>query len=295
MLTVFFRKIGSGLLPCGCIAPDQFNRTLSIKVIIRLVIEVHLEDCIGAKYFTRPNGFLVLFTSMKGSVSSSTNQERKCATCLRKDCQPYLDCHQYYRSKEPPPHGTCGSRVLQSSTRYSRHECMQECLANHTVNVCGCKFIQMPGPAEVCSFAKTSTCNVLLRDHNNITRLFDAARCNCPEDCERTDYDLRLSYIKPSETYVNILKQIWPFDISKQGVSLRIYYEDLEYTELEEEAVYTFEKLMCDIGGAAGLFLGCSFVTMVEFVDFVIEFIWFWSKGAAMLKDKHHTDVTALT
>ena len=50
------------------------------------------------------------------------------------------------------------------------------------------------------------------------------------------------------------------FYFCSNGFQLRLYYKDLEYIEAIEEAVYSFEKLMCDCGGAGGLFLGCRFL-----------------------------------
>ena len=43
----------------------------------------------------------------------------------------------------------------------------------------------------------------------------------------------------------------------REAVGIKVFYQDLEYLEDIEEPIYTTEKLLCDVGGAAGLFLGC--------------------------------------
>ena len=45
--------------------------------------------------------------------------------------------------------------------------------------------------------------------------------------------------------------------LCRQGIAIRLFYEDFQYKKEVEEPVYTTEKLLCDLGGAAGLFLGC--------------------------------------
>ena len=44
---------------------------------------------------------------------------------------------------------------------------------------------------------------------------------------------------------------------NSEGLGIRIFYQELLYKKEVEEPVYTTEKLLCDVGGAAGLFLGC--------------------------------------
>ncbi|CAK8697223.1 unnamed protein product [Clavelina lepadiformis] len=157
----------------------------------------------------------------------------------------------------PPPHGECGTKQLQTSDKYTRSLCTLECHTNHTVAVCGCKFVHMPGPARVCRLSEINSCQALLKDERNITNLFDPSSCNCPQDCTITSYEVHDSYAYPSQGYIDILNAGYGFNIRETGVGLRVFYQDLEYTEMNQEAVYTFQKLMCDIGGAAGLFLGC--------------------------------------
>lgn len=48
-----------------------------------------------------------------------------------------------------------------------------------------------------------------------------------------------------------------------------MYYHSLSYEAEKEKPAYSFEKLLCDIGGAAGLFLGASFLTIIELLDFI--------------------------
>ena len=52
-------------------------------------------------------------------------------------------------------------------------------------------------------------------------------------------------------------RQILIIIFFSESYGIRVYYPELQYEDVVEEAFYTTEKLLCDIGGAAGLFLGC--------------------------------------
>jgi len=45
---------------------------------------------------------------------------------------------------------------------------------------------------------------------------------------------------------------------------VKIYYEELINTDAMEEELYGFTSLTSEIGGVAGLFLGCSVISLVE-------------------------------
>jgi Amiloride-sensitive sodium channel len=49
--------------------------------------------------------------------------------------------------------------------------------------------------------------------------------------------------------------------------ALQVYFTDLKYTKVEASAAYTFLALLCDIGGALGLILGSTLLTVVELMD----------------------------
>lgn len=70
---------------------------------------------------------------------------------------------------------------------------------------------------------------------------------------------------------------------------MNVYYDTLDYTTETEEATYTVEKLLCDIGGAGGLFLGASFMSFCEVVDFLLFAVYLCS---ARIWKKRNTGTT---
>ena len=61
----------------------------------------------------------------------------------------------------------------------------------------------------------------------------------------------------------------------------KVYYSDLKYTYIESEAAYTSLALMCDIGGALGLILGSTMLTVCELADFLLILAATWIKARA--------------
>ena len=60
-----------------------------------------------------------------------------------------------------------------------------------------------------------------------------------------------------------------------------VYYSELKYTYVESEAAYTSLALMCDIGGALGLILGSTMLTLCELADFLLIIAAIWIKARA--------------
>lgn len=53
-------------------------------------------------------------------------------------------------------------------------------------------------------------------------------------------------------------------------MEIKIYYNELLHEEVTTAPAYTILALLCDIGGALGLVLGATIISLFELVDFVI-------------------------
>jgi len=62
---------------------------------------------------------------------------------------------------------------------------------------------------------------------------------------------------------------------------VQIFFSELKYTYIEEQKAYTMLSLMSDIGGALGLILGSTMLTVCEFGDFLITLALAWLKVRA--------------
>ena len=54
-------------------------------------------------------------------------------------------------------------------------------------------------------------------------------------------------------------------------LAVKIFFSELKYMYIEAQEAYTVLALMCDIGGALGLILGSTMLTLCEFGDFLIS------------------------
>ena len=59
--------------------------------------------------------------------------------------------------------------------------------------------------------------------------------------------------------------------LSKELTYLDIFYYDLSYVDIQTTPAYGFLSLVCDVGGALGLILGGTLLTIVEFVYFFVQ------------------------
>ncbi|XP_071964775.1 uncharacterized protein [Antedon mediterranea] len=64
-----------------------------------------------------------------------------------------------------------------------------------------------------------------------------------------------------------------------------IYFETLNVEEIKEQKAYEFYSVVCDLGGALGLFFGASLVAFVEAIDF-------WIIRGCFCRKKKKTDLS---
>lgn len=105
-----------------------------------------------------------------------------------------------------------------------------------------------------------------------------------PLECNRIDYEASISFSAfPTNAYVQFLNSIPTFrerfgkqrnithEIVKQNfLAVAIYYDELKYTILEESAQTELVDLIGGIGGTLGLFLGVSFLSFAEGIEFLV-------------------------
>ena len=196
-----------------------------------------------------------------------------------------------------PPYGECNDHVtLALFDEYSRESCLIECETNSAVGFCGCKAEFMPGNARICSLNETVRC---LNVHSE---QFEPQLCDCPVPCEAVLYDTKFSYSKyPASHYFDIINTtaylnsttspLPDFIISRTTINgsdiiylnsnasrfffdtnyltFYIYYDTLEYTEIEEVVEYNLFQYIADFGGFLGFFTGAGFLTFFESMELI--------------------------
>jgi hypothetical protein len=107
----------------------------------------------------------------------------------------------------------------------------------------------------------------------------------CPEECDSIKYSSSISHASyPSyNEYLNLLNNsnlISKFpdknktsfeDLKRSVLSLKIYYSNLEYTEISQQAKFETWDLVSNLGGILSLFLGLSFLSFFDLFQLIFE------------------------
>nr|XP_054772544.1 acid-sensing ion channel 1B-like [Lytechinus pictus] len=203
------------------------------------------------------------------------------------------------RYNAKPPYGVCGEKKLQYYDKYSRIKCFSECMTNAVVSTCGCRAPALPGKAPVCDLITTNNCanafffNVCdakkegscrnaFSDPNSQNGTINMKNCNCPLNCEETKFSVSLSTAKyPSNFRTNLLakyhreglldyhlRQFKNTTLIEHDIAaVDLFFEDISTVIVTQQAAYSIFALLSDIGGALGLWLGGSLLTIFEILD----------------------------
>ncbi|XP_077998902.1 epithelial sodium channel subunit alpha-like [Glandiceps talaboti] len=164
---------------------------------------------------------------------------------------------------------------------YSMLACQKDCLQSNMSKVCGCVDTL---------YSDVPLCDVLNKTQDACVQLMyffyvsGKLGCDCKQPCRSTSYTKTMSQTSwPSSVYSNRLwsslvavnQKIRPIhkkkDLSRNLARLKFYFESLNSERLSEVEDYPLSGLWADIGGALGLWIGLSIITVVEFFEFVFE------------------------
>ncbi|XP_077863988.1 uncharacterized protein LOC144349047 [Saccoglossus kowalevskii] len=212
---------------------------------------------------------------------------------------------QREEKRTSPPWGNCtdDEYVDSGEYRYSLIACQKDCLHSRMYEYCGCvdTFYQNKRQCDV--FNKTQdVCAQLMYFFYQKGKL----GCMCQQPCSVTQYQKMLSLTSwPSSTFsprlLSSLMAVNPkirtlsgYDVSMNLARIKIYFESLNFERVLEVEDYPYTQLMADIGGALGLWVGLSIITVVEFAEFIYEIILSLIKKRSKREDVSN-DVTGLS
>ena len=192
---------------------------------------------------------------------------------------------------------------------YSSQICTSLCIEEEMVRECGCSYKPYieyyRGVHHVCNLNDFHDLQCLLETGLNLDAFYakalSPANCHCPEECHETKYATEISTIQwPSDAYWSNLAKLHNYSyqgnlvspdfvlgmlamnrseevmevrevVTGQLMEVRIFYDSLSVTKVEEVPKYNFESLLSSYGGACSLYLGISFVALFEFAELVIR------------------------
>jgi hypothetical protein len=98
--------------------------------------------------------------------------------------------------------------------------------------------------------------NILI---NNNTNQFCGEQ-ECPEECDSVKYETTHTFTRS-------------FDMTDNDIFFNIFYPTLEYTVIDQIPKMDLFDFISNIGGNLSLFIGISFLSLIEFIELFIEII----------------------
>ncbi|XP_035696828.1 uncharacterized protein LOC118430223 [Branchiostoma floridae] len=137
-------------------------------------------------------------------------------------------------------------------------------------------------------------------------KLFESGElnCSCNQACRDEAYELSISSAiwpsRPFEPYIlrdlHMIQQLKRRNLPRSSEEVRdnlvrveVYYEELNYQSISEEWNYREEDFLSDLGGLLGLYIGISFITLCEILDFVLDMIKLLMKKCFVLRMKQES------
>lgn len=176
--------------------------------------------------------------------------------------EPYNDClndiTQFKYNK------TIIDFIRKINDSYSQEKCFEWCFELNYLKEkpCNCTNVQLGEVWQKCYVSVSSN----LKSSKNVNCIWDyksnfysrhiVDECTqyCPLECTSISYNIRSN-------------AIMDFNHTK----LKVYYGNLKYTSIKQEAKTSEIELISNIGGTFGLLAGFSFVTFFEIFEFLIE------------------------
>ena len=186
----------------------------------------------------------------------------------------------------PDPFSNCTNTIIGTSMEglnipYTVKHCLMACYNMKIYEHCGTMLKNVRDIFTVEKFParRNMTADELSNCTIKTTNWFGSGtnRCNCPSPCHEIIYSHTLSltrwpltsevdrFARQFENALNRNVSIMTRDyISRNFLSLSIYFDEFVYDEIIEEEAYSVYKLISDIGGHIGLYLGASSISIIE-------------------------------
>ncbi|CAH1241431.1 ASIC2 [Branchiostoma lanceolatum] len=179
----------------------------------------------------------------------------------------------------PAPYGDCQERGSQTYfPHYSLSACRIECETNYVISECGCRLVEMPGNVPVCT-PKMYECA-----YGKLLKVTEGDLCACRSPCHNVQYNVKLSTLKlRPKSVAEVQRMETDFEMSDKEIHdnilvLNVFYESLNYELIQQMPAIETEGLLGDLGGQMGLFLGASFLSLVEIFEYLMDELYDYGK-----------------
>ncbi|XP_076296006.1 pickpocket protein 28 [Lasioglossum baleicum] len=179
-------------------------------------------------------------------------------------------------------------RKLRYYRTYTQRNCVLECEANFTQKMCHCVQYYMPKSSNTpicekkddqCATAARIAMEVKLYDDDGGIISINASEiqsCNCYPGCFEINYNVEISQSKidPSfhigDFYVKKDREYF----AKNMAVVHLFFVESQFTKYVKNELFGFTEFLSSTGGLLGLFMGFSFMSLVEIGYFITLRIW---------------------
>ncbi len=203
-----------------------------------------------------PNGFL---TRIAVDRNFATKLQSSRALCVQ---------------QEFTPHSTAFFRlIIGQNQSYTQAGCFNLCYQWKSVDSCRCndpRYTPVPGYPQCIDAASEMPClHGVYQRYLNADFIDECGRL-CPEECELQSFATSMSNVNyPTESYARalmektIIKAKYPSsknisfeDLKRQVLSVNVYYDRLEYTQISQMDSMSTITLVSNVGGLSGCAVG---------------------------------------
>ena len=206
-------------------------------------------------------------------------------TFIQKEPYPYSDCidlnnfnSDYYKF------------LIGLNRTYRQQDCFDLCLQKKIIDLCDCYDLSFPmvSNSTPCLSLEQFNCTRFAYVKFKSSKINEECLALCPLECESINYDLLISSTASlsKQGYDSIEKLIDRFtsgfsqnkltydEVRQRFIVLNVYYADLSYVRISETPKTSFFDLLSNLGGTLGLYIGISFLSLVELVEIFLETIF---------------------
>lgn len=156
----------------------------------------------------------------------------------------YYDLTKKVETKLGEPYNDCKENIVDVG--YNQRDCLVQCNNNRAVHEYNCTPI---------NYYRVNAVNSCRQDISESLAMDEGCQDQCPKECTIIKYET--------------LESAYSLDGGLQ--SIEIAYLDLSYIEISQSPKMNGFTLISEIGGALGLFVGITFLSCLELLEYLSE------------------------
>lgn len=176
--------------------------------------------------------------------------------CVKQDTSDYIsEFFQYF---------------LKNNMTYTQNDCINVCTMKYIMNKCNCN-LEIKS-LQTC-FDNIQMSNCLLEYYYGLLDKTypppDNCFSSCPVECNSINYKIQQNSFILTDKYLQFYNL--SNDCKDNCVDIAIYYPTKQYTLITQSQKMQLFDLVSSVGGIMGLFIGFSFLTLIEIIDIIFK------------------------